>query len=180
MLKATIKSSYRKAATGKQVFVYTVTGTAKELAEFAAAKAEGQGLSLDEFTAKRIANGGDYLHHITPDATRGIRAEKTCNLVVTTNGNVVVDNTMQAIDRQDKVEEISIQNEGRILAEAKLGLVKLGQFNNTGVSAPAAPAAPAAPETPANPPAEIVKDEVEQTVLELQNAENAGAETLDQ
>ncbi len=173
MLKATIKSSYRKAATGKQVFVYTVTGTAKELAEFAAAKAEEQGLSLEEFTAKRIAKGGDYLHHITPDAIRGILAEKTCNLVVTTNGNVVVDNTMRIVDEMAEDAKEVRSEFNKLVAQARAGLITI-----KGMATPAIAKA-AAPETPANPPAEIVKDEVEEELATLQNAA-AGAETLDQ
>ncbi len=174
MLKATIKSSYFKAGTGKQIFVYTVVGTTKELAEFAAAKAEEQGLSLEEFTAKRVANGGEYLHHITPDAIRGILAEKTCNLVVTTNGNIVVDNTMRVIDEMAEDAKEVRSEFNKLVAQARAGLITI-----KGMATPATAQA-AAPETPAAPSKEEIKDEVEQTVLELQNAENAGIETLEQ
>lgn len=90
MLKAVKSGSYFSKA-GNFVVRYNVTGTNKELAAFAAAQSERIGISLEEYHAKRMENGGGYLFTITPNVKRGIVAKPTCNLDITQNGKVVVD-----------------------------------------------------------------------------------------
>lgn len=124
MLKATVKGGYRK--NGKLVVVYTVIGTPKELAEFAQARADSQQISLEQFHAKRLENGGAYTYTVSPNAALGITAEKTMTLTITPKGTVVVDNTLQQIAaiNEDSVQIRAARNTriGQVQAEIELGL----------------------------------------------------------
>lgn len=159
MLKGTFKNSYRNPKTGNFTVVYGVTGTVAELAQFAQAKADAQGISLEDYHAKREANGGQHVHHVTPNAAMGITAEKTCNLVITPNGKVVVDNSDKQLAEinEDSAQIRAARNQtiGTIQAEIQLGLrgrgaraASMGGGNVT-TSAPATTGNAGNEETPA-------------------------------
>ena len=166
MLKATLNGKYRKPS-GQLVYTYTVTGTAKELAAYKAAQADAVGKAVEDLT---LSATGQPLFWFVPNAVQGRVARKTFNLTITVNNRIVIDDTIEGVERDIKIDEMSMAHEARIIAEAKLGLIQLGKPGGAPVAAPA----PAA-EKPAEdlPP---VVDEVEAAAAELQQPVVAAGE----
>lgn len=77
-LKGTFQRKYRKTGTGTTVFVYSVSGSEKELQEFE--NAEGDNFRLDDKTGKPIWF-----------TTRFV--DDSVSLIVTENGKVVADDS---------------------------------------------------------------------------------------
>ncbi len=167
MLKATLNSKYRKPS-GQLVYTYTVTGTAKELAAYKAAQADAVGKAVEDLT---LSANGQPLFWFVPNAIQGRVARKTFNLTITVNNRIVIDDTMEGVERDIKIDEMSMAHEARIIAEAKLGLIQLGKPGGAPTAAPA----PAA-EKPAEQLEQPEADEIEKAARQLQNA---GADGLD-
>jgi hypothetical protein len=174
-LKATFKGYYRKKGSLNPIFVYTVIGTAKELAEYAQAKANAQGLSVEDYHAKRIAGGGQYLHHITPNLAKGIGIpdSKVMNLSITPNGTVVVDDTEKVLRTlmQDEQEIRASRNAsiGEHQARIALGLDKPQFTAMTGGTQVAAP----------EKDKEDLHEQVDELDIANQELQNAGKDGLD-
>lgn len=133
MLRATHYSNYRK--NGRLACVYTVTGTVAELTAYANAKSEATGVPVDQL---QKSTNGQHLFHLFPDAARGITADKTLNLVITTNNRVVVDNGEKAMAEinEDAVAIRQARNTaiGQGQAQIALGLVSAAPVRNTSSS----------------------------------------------
>lgn len=78
MLQGKLKGSYRKAETGNRVFTYLVSGNPEELKAYEAA--QGDRLVLEEESGKPLYFSTRYV-------------SDNIKLIITTNGNVVTDDT---------------------------------------------------------------------------------------
>lgn len=171
MLKATINGKYRKAGTGNLVYTYAVTGTAKELAEYLAAQAEQQATTVEQL--KKTATG-QPLFWFSPSPTQGRIARKTFNLSISFNGKIVIDDMNESIERDIKIDDMSMAHEAQILAEIRLGVRQ--------VIASTATAAPVKKEQVLDTPDDLKTDDLDQAAHELQGAKEqlqpAGNEEL--
>jgi len=75
-MKITFLRNYRKSGTGNPVFVYTVSGTEKEIGEYS--QAQGEQLRLDEETQKPLWFSTRYV-------------QDNGKLIITRNGKIVAD-----------------------------------------------------------------------------------------
>lgn len=129
-MKARFLRNYRKQSTGNMVYVYRVTGSAKQLEEFKAA--QGENLVIDEET-------GDVLWFTTRYAGDSV------DLIITQNGKIVADTS-----EFDKAASLCQQYEGtalgnqlaRVFAEKLLGNAK------PSATPQAVPSAPTQEESP--------------------------------
>jgi hypothetical protein len=109
-MKATFVRNYRKVETGNMVYVYAVSGSAKDLDAYA--QAQGEKHTVDEETGKPLFF-----------ATRF--AGDSATLAISKNGKVFVDTS-----EFDKAQSLCEQHKGtalgdqmaRILAERLLGI----------------------------------------------------------
>lgn len=110
MLKAKFKNMYR-TKSGRQMFVYNVTGTAAELAQYKEAQAEHY--VEDEATGHPLYFSSRMLSYNRKEAVE---------LMITTAGKVVVDETDKVFDRAARLDEATITEEAKLLARQNLGL----------------------------------------------------------
>jgi len=110
MLKAKFKNMYR-TKSGHQMFVYNVTGTAAELAQFE--EAQGEHFVKDEVTSHPLYFSSRMLSYDRKAAVE---------LMITTAGKVVVDETDKVFDRAMRLDEATISEEAKLLARQNLGL----------------------------------------------------------
>lgn len=120
MLKATLSGKYPK--NGRMIYTYVVTGTAKEILEYKTAQANQQNKTVETLTVNK---DGQPLFWFVPSPENGRIPKKQFTLTITTNGKIVVDDTMESVERAERVDEISMQHEGEIIAKIKLGVLKV-------------------------------------------------------
>ena len=164
MLKATLSGKYPK--NGRMIYTYVVTGTAKEILEYKTAQANQQNKTVETLTVNKH---GQPLFWFVPSPENGRIPKKQFTLTITTNGKIVVDDTMESVERAERVDEISMQHEGEIIAKIKLGVLKVDRR----AAALAAPASTPTPEIE-NDGGEK-NDELEKAINDMQNegGENA-------
>lgn len=116
-MKAKFLRNYRKASTGNMVYVYRVTGSAKDIEAFK--KAQGENLVVDEKT-------GDILWFTTR------YSGDTVDLIITQNGKVIADTS-----EFDKASSLCEQYQGTALGDqlARVFAEKL-LSNNKSANAP--------------------------------------------
>lgn len=124
MLQAKYSSSYRKKITGTLMFVYIVTGTAKELAAFLDAMMKRTGKPEDELKDEN----GNPLYWVNPQQwlQNGKTASKTFTLSISRNGAVVEDDTDNTIARNNRIAEKMEDKEAELLVQMKYRIVKAG------------------------------------------------------
>ncbi len=157
MLKATINGKYRKA-NGQLVYTYTVTGTAKEIAEYNAAQAEQTGTTVDQL--KKSASG-QPLYWFVSNPLQGRFAQKTFNLAISYGGKIVIDDTAESVAKDERMAVKMEDHQALILAEISLGVRK--------VLAPTTAAAVTKTETVIEDKKDDVVDDLDKATEELQN-----------
>lgn len=125
MLQAKYFSSYRKKGTGTLMFVYIVTGQAKELAAYLEAMMKRTGKPEAELKDEN----GNPLHWVNPAQrlTNGQKTDKTIVLSISRNGVVVEDTSTEVMVYNARVIEAQILEDARLLSHRKFGI---GEFAN--------------------------------------------------
>lgn len=124
MLQAKYSSSYRKKGTGTLMFVYIVTGQAKELQAYIEAMVKRTGKPEAELKDEN----GNPLHWVNPEQrlANGQTTGKTINLSISRNGAVVEDTTDSVIARGNRIVEKMEDKEADYLVQRKFGLIQFG------------------------------------------------------
>lgn len=135
MLKATVKSSYRKATSNGslQIFVYDVTGTKAEISAYK--EAQMNTLNIDDVADLPGAKEGACLFFLPK--LNGTKIRSQFNLLITTNGRIVVDNTAETVAEEMAIDAASIGERAKIRAELAEGVRTLAPRNGVPVAAPA-------------------------------------------
>ena len=116
MLKATFKSMYR-TKSGKQMFVYSVSGSAAELSQFEAA--QGQHFVKDEASGAPLYFSNRLLSY---DKAKKIDLMITQPSDAYPAGRVAVDETDKVFERAALLDNETIRQEAKIIARQNLGL----------------------------------------------------------
>jgi hypothetical protein len=116
MLKATFKSMYR-IKNGKQMFVYSVSGSAAELAQFEAA--QGEHFVKDEVSGAPLYFSNRLLSY---DQTAKIDLMITQPTDAYPAGRVAVNETNKTFERAAMLNKETIRQEAKIIARQNLGL----------------------------------------------------------
>ena len=107
-MKAKFTNYYRKSG-GRTVFVYTVTGTEKELLDYK--EAQGDNYREDE-------KGAPLFFAPRP---LSVNRNESVTIMITNNGNAVADDAEREFIKADKLEDYMLREQARLMAAAAMG-----------------------------------------------------------
>lgn len=167
-MRATLANQYR-SKNGNRVYVYTVSGTTKEIAAYKKAKAERLGVDESEL---KTDDKGNQLYHFSPNLAQGRKAEKVFTLAVSFGGKIVIDTTDAEMVRDNEIDQLMKAEEAKLLVQMKYGLVTAGAR----ATATAAPSTNQ-PATTGNDEKNTETDELDKITSQLQQS-GSGTENL--
>lgn len=177
-MKALRTGSYRKMIKGvlTPIFTYEVNGTTAELEAYKQAQLARTGTPLTEanWAERGCSKNGKPLYWLTANVATGSIPKAQLNLTITTNNNVVVDNTIEVANEMEQLAHMVLQEKAKGIADIQLGLraVVTNNFTTTSTAAPIA-AAPKADENASDFHQDVAN--IENSMLE---GAAAGSETL--
>lgn len=172
MLKASFDGKYRK--TSGWIYRYVVTGPAVELTEYTVIMATRANRTPEEW-AKTQAGLPLFFLQLNNLLRNGEFPQASYSLVKSHDGlNFYTDTTAQEMAEFAQIKAASIQEQGKLAAQIKMGIINVG--NNT--PATSAPATPKSIAAPADTIGSIIEGELgEDAVLEGEGAAAGAAGT---
>lgn len=175
MLKATFNSKYRKQSGF--VFTYIVTGPAAEVEEYVAIQSAGANKTPDQWQRTPAGHPLFFLP-LNNILRNGETPQPSYNLTKSHDGlRFFTDTTAQDMARYARVAQASEAEEGKLMAQVRLGMITIGQNRAAALPTPQAPAI-----VKQNDAIEdIIAGEIGESadaVLEGAGAEGTGNETL--
>lgn len=170
MLKASFDGKYRKASG--YVYRYVVTGPAAELAEYTIVMATRANKTPEQW-AKTPAGLPLFFLQLNNLLRNGEFPQASYPLVKSHDGlNYYTDNTAQEMAEFMQIKAASIQEQGKLAAQIKMGIITVG--NNTPAVSTPAPATT----KPADTIGSIIEGTLGEEELIGEGAEAAGNGTL--
>lgn len=135
MLKATMNSKYRKPS-GWQ-FTYSVTGPIAEVEEYVAIQSAAANKTPDQWSRTPAGHPLFYIP-LNNLLRNGDTPQPSYNLIKSHDGlRFFTDTTAQDMARYQRVAAASEAEEGKLMAQVRLGIITIGQQNRTALPVPA-------------------------------------------